>query len=149
VTLSGAAAAPTAPTATPAPTVEPEAAASPTTAPSNTFAPPAFTLPPTPGAPPRPTPRLFNRAPVLQGGTNFFGVEEGMVGLAATGYDPDGDPVTHKWELGPCVVVENQTKETADVKLAAGCDAANIALVWTDSHGASGRTEWNLLKGEQ
>ena len=134
--------------ATPAPTPVSEVSPPPV-GPPPTLPPAALTLPPAATATPRPSPRPFNRAPVLVGGGNYFGVEAGAVGLAASGHDPDGDPVTHRWEFGSCVVVEMQTKDTADVKLGPGCESANVSLVWTDSHGAETRVEWNLLRGEQ
>ena len=137
------------PVPTPTPVAEVETPAlPPPEVPPSTLPAPAVTLPPPAAASvaPRPSPRVFNRAPVLEGGTNFLDVEGGMVGLAATGHDPDGDAVTHKWEFGSCLVVASQTKETADVKLADGCDSANVTLTWTDIHGAAARTEWNLLR---
>ena len=74
-------------------------------------------------------------------------VEGASVGLEAQGVDPDGDKTTFRWDFGVCAVADTAATATqANVRLIPGCDSAVITLTWTDTHGASGSTEWNLTR---
>jgi hypothetical protein len=129
-----------------APTAAPEASEEPAPMPEEPPLPIPTAAPPL-ATPVRPRPRAVgNRAPVVLGGTNLGEVEGGVVGLAASGLDPDADAVTFKWDFGPCVRTENVGQFQADVTLLETCDSANIVLTWTDVHGASASTEWNITR---
>jgi hypothetical protein len=103
-----------------------------------------------PSAPPTPArsgSSVGNRAPIVMGGANLPEVEGASVGLEAQGSDPDGDTTTFRWDYGPCATVDEPGTAThANVRLLPGCDAATIVLTWTDTHGASATTEWNLSR---
>jgi cytochrome c len=87
-----------------------------------------------------------NQPPILTGGTTLDGVEGAVAGLTAEGNDPDGDPVTYKWDWGECAIAESWERNTADVRLKDGCVSATVVLTWTDSKGASTSTEWYLSR---
>jgi hypothetical protein len=64
--------------------------------------------------------------------------------LQAWGRDPDGDDVLFNWDFGSCLLSSNAEISRAEVRLRPGCDSGNATLTWTDTHGATARTEWTV-----
>jgi hypothetical protein len=134
---------------TPTPTPEPEVEAAPAPpSPTATALPsgPAPTAPPASTPTPHPAIKSSNQAPNLDGGVFIGEVEDSVVGLEATGWDPDGDPITFAWDFGPCATAEQHEQKRADIHLRPECNAATVMLTWTDSHGASVSTVWTITR---
>jgi hypothetical protein len=131
----------------PEPTPPPGATPTPTPLPAPTPASVVVPTVPPPAATPAPAPRAAaNRAPVVDGGQVMSEVGDGLVGLEAQAYDPDGDWVTHAWDYGNCVEAQSSEAKRADVRLRPGCDTGTAILTWTDAHGAAASTLWTITR---
>jgi hypothetical protein len=100
---------------------------------------------PAPAASPA-TPAGTNRPPTLTGGGPLRQEGDNPVVLEVTGSDPDGDEVTFNWELGPCLLSASAERARAEVRLGPGCDSGKAVLTWTDAHGATANTEWEIQR---
>ena len=87
-----------------------------------------------------------NRPPILQEGTTVSDLGDAPIVLVATGNEPDGEPITHSWDFGPCVESKNVTQFEAEVKLVGQCSYAVVTLTWSDPEGATATAQWQLSR---
>lgn len=84
--------------------------------------------------------RTGNDAPVADAGSDQIGVSAGSITLNGSGsYDPEGDPITYKWEqiAGPAVSISGMNATVATFTAAEG-QSYSFRLTVTDDKGAAG-----------
>jgi hypothetical protein len=95
-----------------------------------------------PKTPPAEAPSGTNPTLALSGGKALQPDGDNPMVLEATG--SAGDDIKFNWEFGPCLLSANAERARAEVRLRPGCDTGKAILTWTDTHGATATTEWEI-----